>query len=269
MSDQPGSAAPVPKSTSTADFGNWIRGRIIVMNLAAGAALVGIGWLFVRPLPRLLAWGAAAIPIGIGLFLTYLYVAFSERGGRVQRRLWEIVLRQLPWDGCGSALDIGTGQGALAIGVARRFPEARVTGVDLWAADWAYSQPACARNAAALGVDDRVNFQRASAASLPFADDSFDAVVSHFVFHEVRDGSGAMGAMHEAIRVLKPGGAFCFQDMFLDRRIYGEVDALLEMLRHWSVTEVQFSRLPELMPIPFGMRGRRVLGCAALVSGFK
>ena len=193
---------------------------------------------------------------------------FSEAGG-VQRKLWDVVLSRLAWQGQGEALDIGTGQGALAVRLAMKLPLARVTGVDLWAADWAYSKAACEQNAVAMGVGDRVSFSRASAAALPFADASMDAVVSHFVFHEVGDGGGPMGALKEAVRVLKPGGAFAVQDMFLDHHVYGDVDALLDKLRAWGLEDVRLARLSELTPIPWGMGGRRVLGCAAVIVGVK
>jgi SAM-dependent methyltransferase len=252
-----------------AHFGNWIRARILLIHFAISASLVAASFLIPDPVLRLPVWSIAAIPLGIGLFLAYLYFAFSERGGGVQRRLWNLVLDQLAWDGRGTALDIGTGQGALAIGLAQRFPDARVRGVDLWAANWEYSTTACVRNARALGVGDRVIFQHASASTLPLEDGSMDAIVSHFVFHEVKDGGGPVGALKEAIRVLKPGGAFAFQDMFLDRRLYGDVDALLATLRGWGVKEVRFSRLSDKLRIPWGMGGRRVLGAAGLISGSK
>ena len=251
-----------------ARFGNWIRVRILLTHLAVGVALLAGGWLVGDPLWRAGVWAAAIVPFGIGLFLTYLYFMFSEAGG-VQRKLWDVVLSRLAWDGQGEALDIGTGQGALAVALAVAKPIARVTGVDLWAADWAYSKAACERNAAVLGVGERVRFSRASAAALPFENASMDAVVSHFVFHEVGDGGGPLGALKEAVRVLKPGGAFAVQDMFLDRRVYGDVDLLLGELRAWGLEDVQLSRLPELTSIPWGMGGRRVLGCAGLITGIK
>ena len=251
-----------------ARFGNWIRSRIVLTFLAAGVTLAGGGWLVGDPLWRGLVWAVAVVPLGIGLFLTYLYFMFSEAGG-VQRKLWDVVLGRLAWDGVGEALDIGTGQGALACGLAVRKPAARVTGVDLWAADWAYSKAACERNAVALGVGDRVTFKRASAAALPFADASMDAVVSHFVFHEVGDGGGPLGALKEAVRVLKPGGALAVQDMFFDRKVYGDVDALLRELQARGLGDVRVLRLSELTRIPWGMGGQRVLGCAGVIVGVK
>ena len=96
-----------------------------------------------------------------------------------------------------------------------------------------------------------------------------NAVVSHFVFHEVKDEGGPLGALKEAVRVLKTGGAFSFQDMFLDKRLYGDVDALLKALRGWGLRQVHFSRLSEQIQIPWGMGGRRVLGLAGLITGYK
>lgn len=250
-------------------FGNWIRVRILLAWLTVGVALAVAGALVSDPLGRLVLWLAAAPPLGIGLFLSYLYAAFSDRGGGVQRRLWAVVLDRLAWDGRGQALDIGTGQGALAIGLAERLPAVRVVGVDLWAAGWEYSRAACERNARAAGVADRVRFERASAAALPFPDGTFDAVVSHFVFHEVRDGGGPRAALREAVRVLRPGGRFCVQDMFLDRRLYGRVEELLDMLRACGLREVAFSRLADLGPVPWGMGGRRVLGAAGVIIGLR
>lgn len=252
-----------------AQFGNWIRVRILLTHLAVGMALTVGALLIGEPWLRVALWLAAAVPLGIGIFLTYLFLMFADEGGGVQRRLWNVVLEALVWDGAGEALDIGTGQGALAIGLAQRWPEARVVGVDLWAADWAYSKAACEKNAAALGVAGRVRFERASAAKLPFGDASMDAVVSHFVFHEVKDGGGALGALGEAVRVLKPGGRLAVQDMFFDTSVYGEAAALVERLRGLGLENVSLTRLSERVRIPWGMGGRRVLGAAGLVVGVK
>ncbi len=51
------------------------------------------------------------------------------------------------------------------------------------------------------------SFARSEAATLPFADASFDAVVACLVFEHIRDVDEAIA---EVSRVLQPGGRFCF-----------------------------------------------------------
>jgi SAM-dependent methyltransferase len=50
-------------------------------------------------------------------------------------------------------------------------------------------------------------YLRAGAAALPFADESFDAVIACLVFEHIRDVDDAIG---EVARVLRPGGTFSF-----------------------------------------------------------
>lgn len=68
-------------------------------------------------------------------------------------------------------LDLGTGTGAGALAVARRWPEAEVVGADI-----AEAMLAEARRGLPPELTGRVEFVRADAASLPFPDASFDLV---------------------------------------------------------------------------------------------
>jgi ubiquinone/menaquinone biosynthesis C-methylase UbiE len=89
------------------------------------------------------------------------------------------------------ALDLGTGTGAGALWLARAFPDARVTGVDISAA-----MVELARAKLPDDLSTRVDFVVADAERLPFADGSFDLVtqISVPVFFD------------EVARVLVPGG---------------------------------------------------------------
>ena len=89
-------------------------------------------------------------------------------------------------------LDLGTGTGVGARAIAKRFPEARVVGVDL--------APAMVEEARRLlepELTDRVRYEAADAEHLPFEDASFDLVVllNMIPFFE------------ELSRVIAPGGA--------------------------------------------------------------
>lgn len=92
-------------------------------------------------------------------------------------------------------LDVGVGDGAFAVEVARR--GAAVTGVD---PDPAMRAAAAAR-ARAMGVELQLDDGRAE--RLPFADDAFDLVFTVTVLCFVAD---ADAAIREMARVLRPGG---------------------------------------------------------------
>jgi SAM-dependent methyltransferase len=89
-------------------------------------------------------------------------------------------------------LEIGTGTGAGAAWLAKRFPQASIEGVDL-----SESMVEAANKKLASDARSRVRITVADAAALPFDDASFDLVVSVNVpvyFSQTR-------------RVLRPGGA--------------------------------------------------------------
>jgi ubiquinone/menaquinone biosynthesis C-methylase UbiE len=183
--------------------------------------------------------------------------------------LWGLVIDYLGGDHRGKVLDIGTGNGPLAILVATHYPDVQVTGIDYWGAAWEYSQGVCEQNAAALDVADRTCFQKASASKLPFDDGTFDAAVSHFVFHEVADAPDKREVIREALRVIRKGGAFSFQDMFLDKALYGDTGDLLATIRSWGVADVQFVDTGKVLHLPRLLKHPRVLGKAALIYGRK
>lgn len=101
-------------------------------------------------------------------------------------------------------LDIATGTGDVAFDLARRFPEARITGVDLSAGMLAVAAKKLA--AAPEGVRGRVAFRQADCLALPFGDGSFDTVT---VAYGVRNFQELEKGYREMHRVLRPGGTLC------------------------------------------------------------
>jgi ubiquinone/menaquinone biosynthesis C-methylase UbiE len=89
------------------------------------------------------------------------------------------------------ALDLGTGTGAAAFVVARHFPEAQVTGADL-----AEEMLAEARRKTPPELADRVRFEQADSARLPYDDASFELVTL----------ANMIPFFDELARVLAPGG---------------------------------------------------------------
>lgn len=110
-------------------------------------------------------------------------------------------LSGIPADFAGRLLEVPVGTGVLTMPLYRTLPEADVTCLD-------YSPDMMAQarqKAERLGLT-RVRFQQGDVGALPFAADSFDAVLSLNGFHAFPDKETAY---RETFRVLKPGGVFC------------------------------------------------------------
>jgi ubiquinone/menaquinone biosynthesis C-methylase UbiE len=244
-------------------YGNWVSLRLIYVPGILGFLFVGLAIL----VPLLLV--PAALCLSVSAYFAYARYLFSPQSRNVQAQVRDLVVSNLDWNGEGHVLDIGCGSGALAIALAKQYPGARVIGIDYWGAQWEYSREVCEKNATAAGAADRVTFRRASAAALPFDDGSMDAVVSNLVFHEVRGVKDKKELLREALRVLKAGGSFAFQDLFLWKQIYGEPDELVKTVRSWGVSKVEFmdtstsAFIPAILKLPF------MVGTIGMLAGEK
>lgn len=98
-------------------------------------------------------------------------------------------------------LDIGCGTGELARLVTRHYAGARVVGADFTRA---MLETALA-STTTRPEERRLDFARATALRLPFADGTFDLVTNAFV---ARNLSDLPAAFREVRRVLRPGGVF-------------------------------------------------------------
>ena len=180
----------------------------------------------------------------------YLYYYFLANNKEIQYKLWDLVIEKLLWNGQGKALDIGTGAGALAIELAKRFPDSKIWAIDYWGKIWNYSKQQCEKNAKYEGVADQIIFQKASASNLPFNNGEFDAIVSNFVFHEVRDIKDKRKLINEALRVLKKGGTFSLQDTFKNKRRYGITENLIRKIKEGGIQQVNFIETIEEISVP-------------------
>ena len=213
--------------------------------------------------------GPAVLFFSIAAYLSYVRFRFSPSGGDIQNLVRGLVLSNLVWDGRGTALDIGCGNGALAIMLAKRYPDANVVAIDFWGKRWEYSREVCENNARVEDVDSRVKFQKASAASLPFDEEHFDVVVSNFVFHEVSGVEDKRDLIREALRVVRRGGSFSFQDEFLMSKIYGDPEDLIDTIRSWGVEEAELVRTCDADFIPASLKVPMFLGTIAIIAGRK
>ncbi|MDO4532443.1 MAG: class I SAM-dependent methyltransferase [Coriobacteriia bacterium] len=226
--------------------------------LAAGAVAAGL-----KRAPKaataLLGVGA----VGCAAFTGWCVVAreqFSYSGGRkLSQQIVEGTASYVRVPDGGTCLDVGCGSGALSIAVARRNPQAKVVGVDRWGAEYSsYNQHLCEENAAAEGARN-VSFQQGDATALPFEDETFDAVTSNYVYHNVT-GANKQALLRETLRCLKKGGTFAIHDIMSPMR-YGDMRAFRQELLDEGYRDVKF------IPTDNGLFMGKVEAAAMMLTG--
>jgi len=128
---------------------------------------------------------------------------------------WDRILDSLDLRGDEQVLDMGCGRGAVLTAVARRVPHGRVTGVDIWNTrdQSGNAQDVTSRNASLEGVGERVKIDTGDMRALPYADASFDLVVSSLAIHNIPSADDRRRAITEGYRVLRPGGRLVVADI--------------------------------------------------------
>ena len=174
---------------------------------------------------------AMIVMAAVTLWMFLMYRAFSYDGSRqMSKQIIEGVAARvtIPDGGCG--LDVGCGSGALTIACAKRNPGAQMLGCDIWSGAYkaVFTKKRCEENAKAEGVSN-VRFTEGNAVRLPFPDESFDAVTSNYVYHNIA-GHNKQQLLLETLRVLKKGGTFAIHDL-MSRARYGDMDAFVQKLK--------------------------------------
>ena len=231
------------------DYKNWVPTSMVIGLGAATAASAGLFALFgasdriLKGKPRQIAAVAFGIATPVLLFYTAwmgtLHAVFDYNG---KRKLAKTIIAgtadfvMLP-DG-GTGLDVGCGSGALTIACAKRNPKAQMLGCDIWSGAYkaVFTKKRCEENAVAEGVSN-VRFTEGNAVHLPFADESFDAVTSNYVYHNIA-GQNKQALLMETLRVLKKGGTFAIHDLMSKAR-YGDMDAFVKKLKDAGYEDVR------------------------------
>ena len=130
------------------------------------------------------------------------------------------------WRGDEQVLDVGTGRGLLLVGAAKRLTSGHATGIDVWNKEDLSSNSAARtqHNLEIEGVAARCTLVSEGAQKMPFADATFDVILSNLCLHNIYDKDTRETACREIVRVLKPGGVAIISDYKLTRS-YAELFA--------------------------------------------
>lgn len=216
------------KRSSKPDYGIDAPG--VLRNLfLAGAACVVLALALPRTLhlfenvsldTRSFLWPGGFL-LGYGLlFLLYVKV------GKFRHR--EFMLSLHRWRGDEQVLDVGCGRGLLLVGAAKRIPDGHATGVDVWSTvDMGGNSPeATQHNLDLEGVRGRTTLVSVAAQEMAFADGAFDVIMSNLCLHNIYDRPTRLAALHQIVRVLRPGGVALLSDY----KLTGEyADELMQM----------------------------------------
>ena len=235
-----------------ADYKNWMpKGMVAsfiggaagswIAALAAGSLMPeGTG----RQVVTAVSAASGALFTGVSIWSGMMYRAFDYNGKRqMSKQIIEGIAEYVDLPEGGSCLDVGCGSGALGIAIAKRNPEAQVTGIDRWGKEYAsfnkplceenaeyasFNKPLCEENARAEGVEN-ISFMKGDATHLDFPDETFDAVASNYVYHNIPSRDRQV-ILLETLRTLKKGGTFAIHDIFSAGK-YGNMQSFMKKLK--------------------------------------
>ncbi|MCR5594649.1 MAG: class I SAM-dependent methyltransferase [Lachnospiraceae bacterium] len=233
------------------NYKNWVPKGMVFGTTAGAIALVvifaGISAFTVdasqtlRNVLMIISGILALVMICVALWSIFAYNMFSYDGKRqLSKAIIEGTAGYIKIPAGGTCLDVGCGSGALTIAAAKANPDAKITGIDRWGKEYAsFSKKLCEDNAKAEGVSN-VSFAQGDAVKLDFADETFDAVTSNYVYHNIT-GVNKQQLLLETLRVLKKGGTFAIHDIMSKSR-YGDMDAFINKLKAQGYEDVRLIR---------------------------
>jgi arsenite methyltransferase len=170
-----------------------------------GPASFHFGRVTVKLTP-MFGWTGGFLLAEACLFLLYVKV------GKFRHR--DFILNMHPWRGDEQVLDLGCGRGLLLAGAAKRLSTGHATGIDIWSnVDMGGNSAAATQHNLMLeNIEARCTLLSQSAAEMTFPDNTFDVILSNLCIHNIYDKPTRLRALHQIVRVLKPGGIALISD---------------------------------------------------------
>ncbi|MBQ9227954.1 MAG: class I SAM-dependent methyltransferase [Eubacterium sp.] len=231
---------------------------IVFAAVLSGAAKVIVTIIFALAL-------AACLIAGGWSFFAYNRFSYSGKH-KLSKRIVEGVAEYVTVPDGGKCLDVGCGSGALTIAVAKKNPKAELIGCDRWTKEYSdFSKLLCKENARAEGLDN-IRFQKGDATALPFEDNTFDAVCSNYVYHNI-PSRNRQAILLETLRTLKKGGTFAIHDIFSKNK-YGDMEAFMQELYRMGYEKVELIDTTDQLMSPSEAK-MMLLSNSALLYGVK
>lgn len=253
----------MPKGMILEFFGGAV--LFLVLYFVAGVCHLLEGTVL-QPILRVVFLVVAIIAFVASAWMFMVHRAFSYNGKRqMSKKIIEGVAQYVTLPEGGKGLDVGCGSGALAIACAKRNPKAAMVGIDRWGVDYAsYNLPLCQDNAKAEGVSN-ISFAKGNALKLDFDNESFDAVTSNYVYHNI-PSRNRQAILLETLRTLKKGGCFAIHDIF-SKRNYGDMQAFMQKLKDMGYEKVELIDTTQgMFMTPWEAKWMTLSGSAILVG---
>jgi ubiquinone/menaquinone biosynthesis C-methylase UbiE len=110
------------------------------------------------------------------------------------------------WNGQGPILDVGTGTAQIPIELCRNSTQGQITAIDLAEHMLAFGR----ENIRKAGFSNRIKLERQDAKHLPYASQTFAAIISNSIVHHIPEPAAALAEM---VRVAQPGGLLFVRDL--------------------------------------------------------
>lgn len=122
-----------------------------------------------------------------------------------EKKFKKALIKQANFTDGQSILDLACGTGTLAVLIKEIYPKVEVTGIDGDPKILAIAEKKASRQGVSVQFDEGLSFE------LPYANESFDRVVSSLFFHHLTQ-SDKLKTLREVLRVLKPEGELHIAD---------------------------------------------------------